>query len=80
MEETSYSRKLEKTGRLMIPIKLREEMNMVSGKEYHFFKYIDEDGRRFVCIDCGLPDTQMTVEQAIQIIQARGLKIVEDDD
>lgn len=78
MEETTYSRKLEKSGRLMIPIKLREEMNMVPGKEYHFFITI-ENGRKFICIDCG-PEIETTLEQAMKIIQANGMKVVQDVD
>lgn len=76
MEETTFSRKLEKSGRLMIPIKLREEMNMIAGKEYHFFTAI-ENGRKFICIDCG-PEIGTTLEQAMKIIQANGMKVVQD--
>ena len=80
MQVTEYSRKLEKSGRLMIPIRLREEMGLVPGKEYHFFTHI-EDGHKFICIDCGPEiDTNTTLEQAMKIVQENGLKIVQNDD
>lgn len=79
MEETTFSRKLEKSGRLMIPIKLREEMNMIPGREYHFFTTI-ENGRKFICIDCGPEIADTTLEQAMKIVQASGMKIVQNAD
>lgn len=79
MEETTFSRKLEKSGRLMIPIKLREQMGMIAGKEYYFFTTI-ENGRKFICIDCGPEISDVTLKQAMKIIQASGMKIVQNDD
>lgn len=75
MEETAFSRKLEKTGRLMIPIKLREQMGMVAGREYYFFTKV-ENGRKLICIDCGPEIPNDALEQAMKIVQASGMKIV----
>lgn len=77
MAETTFSRKLDSSGRIMIPIKLREQMGLVPGREY-FFSILEQDGRRFICIDCGAVSSQL--EEAIQIVQASGLKIVQNDD
>lgn len=79
MQVTDYSRKLEKSGRLMIPIKLREEMGLVPGKEYYFFTCIN-NGHKFICIDCGPEIGGTTLEQAMKIVQQNGLKIVQGDD
>ncbi len=77
MEQTKYSRKLDGSGRIMIPIRLREEMGLTSGTEYDFFTH-EIDGRRFICIEC--PSiTQAKLEEAMQIIQASGMKIVQND-
>lgn len=78
MQETEYSRKLDKTGRLMIPIRLREEMHMVVGREYYFSTH-EHEGRKYICVDCGPVDApQITLEDAIQLVQKNGLKIVQD--
>lgn len=79
MQETTFSRKLEKNGRLMIPIELRKQMNMEPSKEYHFFTMV-ESGRKFICIDCGPEITNDALEQAMKIIQESGMKIVKNDD
>lgn len=60
----------------MIPIKLREQMGMEAGKEYSFFVHF-ENGHKFICIDCGTPETEL--EQAMKIVQASGMKIVQND-
>ena len=39
-------------GRLTIPIRLREEVGMNIGEVYSFYK-LEQDGRMFLCIDCG---------------------------
>lgn len=77
MQETTFSRKLEKNGRLMIPIELRKQMQMEPGREYHFYTE-KTNGRNFICIDCGNPETT-SLEQAIKIIQESGMKVVQDD-
>lgn len=62
----------------MIPIRLREEMQMETGKEYHFFIH-ELNGRKYICIDCGSPP-KTTLEEAMQIVQENGLMIVQKDD
>jgi bifunctional DNA-binding transcriptional regulator/antitoxin component of YhaV-PrlF toxin-antitoxin module len=37
MRQTEYSRRLDSSGRLVVPAKLREELQMETGDEYHFF-------------------------------------------
>lgn len=78
MQETTFSRKLEKNGRLMIPVELRKQMNMEPSKEYRFFT-LAQDGRKFICIDCGPEITNEALEQAMKIIQESGMKIVQND-
>lgn len=52
-------------------------MGLVSGQEYYFTTMV-KDGRKYICIDCGSVDSSL--EEAMKIIQANGLKIVEDAD
>lgn len=77
MQETTFSRKLDSSGRIMIPIRLREQMGLTSGQEYYFTTMV-KDGRKYICIDCGSVD--FSLEEAMKIIQANGLKIVENAD
>lgn len=40
---------------------------------------MEKDGRRFICIDCGSVENT-SLEEAMKIVQANGLKVVEDAD
>lgn len=60
-------------GRIMIPIRLREQLGLVIGREYSF-EVRQIDGRNYICIDCGGSDE---LERAKEIVRQAGLKIVE---
>lgn len=79
MTETSFSRKLDASGRIMIPVKLREQMNLQAGETYHF-STLEENGRKYICIDCGPIISSQELERAMQIVQNSGLKVVQPDD
>ena len=79
MGETAFSRKLDTSGRIMIPIKLREIMEMIPGQVYTF-STMERNGRKYICIDCGPAVSDADFERAIQIIQASGLKVIQSDD
>lgn len=53
-------------------------MGLVSGQEYYFTTMV-KDGRKYICIDCGSVDNT-SLEEAMRIIQANGMKIVESAD
>lgn len=74
MIDTGYSRKLDTMGRIMLPKPLREQMGLIIGQEYNFFKFEDEQGRKFICIECPGID-EATLEEARRIVQKYGLKI-----
>ena len=75
MAESTFSRKLDGSGRIMIPVKLREQLGLVSGREY-YFSVMEKDGRRYLCIDCGSDE----LTEAMQLVQSKGMKIVKNDD
>lgn len=79
MAETTFSRKLDSSGRIMIPIKLRDQMGLIPGREY-YFSTMEKNGRRYICIDCGTVESPTSLEEAMQIVQASGMKIVQSDD
>lgn len=75
MTSTNFSRKLDTTGRIMIPIRLREQMGMVPGRVY-YFSTIEENGRKYICIDCGIANfSGKDVEEAVKIVEANGMKV-----
>ena len=76
MAESTYSRKLDAMGRIMIPVRLRDQLGLITGREYSFeVRWID--GRNYICIDCGL-NTEL--EKAMKLVQNAGLKVVKTDD
>lgn len=76
MIETGFSRKLDATGRIMIPIKLREQMGLTAGQVY-YFTTVEENGRKYICIDCGSVSPTTPLEEAVRIVEASGLKVIE---
>lgn len=77
MNETGYMRCLDSVGRLVIPSKLRTQLNLGSGTECKFYT-TEFEGNTYLCIKC---PTQLTdLERAMQIVQQNGFKIVESAD
>lgn len=76
MAESTYSRKLDAMGRIMIPVRLRDQLGLITGKEYSF-EVRQIDGRNYICIDCGL-NTEL--KEAMKLVQNAGLKVVKTDD
>ena len=76
MAESTYSRKLDAMGRIMIPVRLRDQLGLITGREYSF-EVRQIDGRNYICIDCSL-NTEL--EEAMKLVQNAGLKVVKTDD
>lgn len=76
MAESTYSRKLDAMGRIMIPVRLRDQLGLVPGREYTFEVRTFND-RNYICIDCGL-NTEL--EEAMKLVKRAGLKVVQNDD
>ena len=76
MAESTYSRKLDSMGRIMIPVRLRDQLGLVTGREY-YFEVRQIDGRNYICIDCGL-NTEL--EEAMKLVQKSGMKVIQNDD
>ena len=79
MIHTQFSRKLDESGRIMIPVKLREQMQLTP-KGVYYFSTLEENGRKYICIDCGPIVSSADLDKAMQIIQASGMKVVQTDD
>lgn len=76
MAESTYSRKLDAMGRIMIPVRLRDQLGLIPGREYTFEVRTFND-RNYICIDCGL-NTEL--EEAMKLVKRAGLKVVQNDD
>lgn len=70
MRQTEYSRRLDSSGRLVIPVKLREEMRMEVGDEYFFFIH-EDNGRSYLCIECYGKEDE--IERAKRILREAGI-------
>ena len=72
MRETEYSRRLDSSGRLVIPSKLREELKMETGDEYTFFIH-EHEGRTYLSVECFRKEDE--IERAKRILEQAGIKI-----
>lgn len=70
MKETEYSRRLDPSGRLVIPVKLREEMMMSAGDDYTFFIH-EHEGRTFLCVECYNKESE--IARAKRILREAGI-------
>lgn len=73
MRITEYSRKLDTMGRIMLPKRLREKLGLIEGNEYTFYTHEEDDGRKFLCIECPGID-QATLEEARRLVEKYGMK------
>ena len=69
MESTKYSRKIDSLGRLVIPSKLRAELNIQPGDLFEFFTQ-EIDNKIYLCIPCDNAKTDL--DKAKAIIEAAG--------
>jgi bifunctional DNA-binding transcriptional regulator/antitoxin component of YhaV-PrlF toxin-antitoxin module len=77
MIKTQYSRKLDPTGRLVIPSKLREKLNLKIGDSYDFF-LCEVKGRQFLCIECPRPEAE--IEKALKVLRDNGFEVTKSAD
>ena len=77
MTPTTFSRKLDSQGRIMIPVKLREDLNLRDGLEYTFFTH-SENGEEYICIKCPrqiAPASESQIKNAIALLEKLGYTI-----
>lgn len=73
MPNTSYVRKLDSMGRIMIPIRLREALGLTIGKDYEI-QVFTMNGRKYVGIDCG-PVEETDLAAAIKALEDAGFSV-----
>ena len=72
MRTTEYARKLDPNGRLLIPIRLREQLGIQPGETYSFYMH-EENGIQYLCIACGDTD----IAKARKLLEENGMKVSE---
>lgn len=72
MQRTEYSRRLDSTGRLVLPSKLREELNIQAGDDFDFFIH-KEEGKTYLCIECYHLENE--IERAKRILREAGIMV-----
>lgn len=75
MESTQYSRKLDGQGRIMLPIRLREELGLKTGVEYAFYLH-EEKGSKYLCIRCS-DDLGIALRNAKALLEENGYTVEE---
>ena len=72
MRDTEYSRKMDSSGRVVVPSSLRDQLDLRSGDECHFFIH-EDNGRTFLCFEC--PRVEDEIEKAKRILREAGINI-----
>lgn len=72
MQETNQSRKVDSTGRVIIPSGLRDELSIQAGDVCEFFIH-EHEGDTYLCIKC--PNVLNKIEEAKRILREAGIKI-----
>lgn len=70
MKETEFCRRVDSSGRLVIPSKLREQLKIESGDEYTFYVH-EENGRTYLCVECFRIEDE--IEKAKRVLREAGL-------
>ena len=70
LQQTEYSRRLDSSGRLVIPSKLRDELNIQTGDMFDFFVH-EQDGKKYLCIECYRLENE--IEKAKRVLREAGL-------
>ena len=72
MRHTHFSRRLDSNGRLVIPVRLREELGLQVGHEYTFYTH-EQNGKTYLCIECSKGNDEL--ENAKRLLEAAGYEI-----
>ena len=70
MEKTEYSRKMDSGGRVVVPVQLREKLDLRPGDEISFFLH-EHEGKTFLCIEC--PRVEDEITKAKRVLREAGL-------
>ena len=72
MKPTHQSRKIDSTGRVIVPSGLRDELSISTGDMCEFFIH-EYEGDTYLCIKC--PNVLNKIEEAKRILREAGIEI-----
>lgn len=72
MKQTEYSRRVDSSGRIIIPSQLRDELDIRPGDIHEFYVH-EHNGKTYLCIECFRVEDE--VEKAKRILREAGIKI-----
>lgn len=78
MTPLKITRKLDSTGRIVIPKQLRIKYGFKDGGEYPYFFHEDGYGGKFLCIKCPGPSEE-EIEAAKMTLETSGYTVIEDE-
>lgn len=79
MNKTTFNKKIDSVGRIVIPAKLRSQLGLNTGDNVDFFIHQEED-KTYLCMEC--PNANKSndeLDEAIAALAKLGYKIVKED-
>lgn len=67
MKETKYKRKMDSAGRILVPIRLREELGIDVEIPYTFYTHM-EDGEIYLCIKVNSESMEKKIQEAKELL------------
>ena len=74
MERTEWCRKIDKMGRLVLPVRLREQYGLEPGLECPIYEHVDNEGRVYLCIQCP-PKAVQNFREARELLERLGYTV-----
>lgn len=72
MRQTEFARRIDTTGRIIIPSQLRTQLDIRPGDTHDFYIH-EEGGRTYLCIECFNKENE--VEKAKRVLRENGIQI-----
>lgn len=70
MKQTEFARRVDSSGRIIIPSQLRDQLDIRPGDTHEFFIH-EHEGKTFLCIECFRVEDE--VEKAKRILKEAGI-------
>jgi len=70
MKQTEYARRVDSSGRIIIPSQLRDQLDIRPGDILDFHIH-EENGKTFLCVECARVEDE--IERAKRILREAGV-------
>lgn len=79
MKLTQWSRKIDKMGRIVLPVRLREQYGLETGLECPIYEHEDEEGRLYICFQVP-PKAVQNFKEARELLERLGYTVSKKED